>query len=154
MGTAKKHMTIKDKEDWTNLYEYVRLKIMGYDENQSLSKQMVLRLKGLTSNKFMANNNITDSANYSYELVLNTFKFCIIDIMKGFSNKSFNDEMHKFNYALAIVENNLNTVYIRMQNAKKAVIKTESIDVDNLTYSGAEYKRKTKKTPKKLDDLW
>ena len=93
---------------------------MGYDENQSLSRTMVLRLKGLLSNKFIANNNIEDTANYSYETVLNTLKFCMPDIQRGLRSNSFTDENHKFNYAIKIVESNLNTVYVRMKNAEKA----------------------------------
>ena len=54
-----KRMSTKDKADWDKLYEYVRHNVMGYDENQSLSKNMVLRLKGLLTNKFMANNKVS-----------------------------------------------------------------------------------------------
>ena len=60
MARTKKHMSQQDKEDWENLYEYVRHNVLGYDENQSLSRPMVYRLKGLLNNKFMANNNIED----------------------------------------------------------------------------------------------
>ena len=63
---ARKKMTEKEKQDWESLYMYVKSNIMGYDENQALSSTMVLRLKGLLTNKFMENKNIEASANYSY----------------------------------------------------------------------------------------
>ena len=48
--TTRKHMSKQEKADWDELYEYVRTEVMGYDQNQSLSSEMVLRLKGLLSN--------------------------------------------------------------------------------------------------------
>ena len=149
-----KRMSIKDKKDWEALYEYVRHNVMGYDENQSLSKNMVLRLKGLLNNKFMANNNIEDTSNYSYETILLTFKFCMSDIQRGLRSTSFRDETHKFNYVLKIVESNINTVYMRLKNAEKSKQKTEAINMDTATHSGAEYQIKSRKTSERLEDLW
>lgn len=152
--TTKKHMTQQDKIEWEALYTYVRKNIMGYDENQSLSRSVVLRLKGLASNKFMENNNISDTANYSYQVILNTFKFCTPNIQKALRNNSFRDENHKVNYILKIVESNLNTVYIRMKNVEKSKQKTETISMETATHSGAEYQTKTEKVSEKLNDLW
>ena len=149
-----KRMSVKDKENWTELYEYVRKNIMGYDENQSLSKNMVLRLKGLLTNKFMANNNIDDTSNYSYETILLTFKFCMPDIQRGLKGSSFRDETHKFNYVLKIVESNINTVYMRVKNSEKSKQKTETMNMDTATYSGADYQTKSRKTSERLNDLW
>lgn len=56
---AKKKMSEKELQDWNELYQYVK-SILGYDENQALSKNMVLRLKGLTTGKFIENKNIQD----------------------------------------------------------------------------------------------
>ena len=49
---TKKHMTQQDNIEWDALYQYVRHNVLGYDDNQSLSRSMVLRLKGLLNNKF------------------------------------------------------------------------------------------------------
>ena len=92
---------------------------MGYDDNQSLSRNMVLRLKGLANNKFMANNNIKDTADYSYKIILLTFKYCNSSIQRALNNVAFKDESHKFNYILKIVEDNINTVYMRMKKKNK-----------------------------------
>lgn len=151
---AVKRMTKQEKEDWDALYDFVREKILMYDKNQSLSRTMVLRLKGLLSNKFIENSNTEDSANYSYRTILNTFKFCIIDIQRGLHSNSFSDEMHKFNYVLKIVESNINTIYIRMQQAEKSKDKTEKMNTTVVTSTGATYQRKTKDTSSKFDDLW
>ena len=152
--TTRKHMSIQDKEDWNALYEYVKTNILCYDENQSLSRTMVLRLKGLLSNKFIENNNISNTANYSYKTVLNTFKFCMPDIKRGLRSNAFRDENHKFNYVLKIVESNLNTVYMRMINVEKSKHKSQTISMETATHTGAKYQHKTEQTSERLNDLW
>lgn len=153
---AKKKMTEKDKQDWDLLYAYVKTKIMGYDENQALSKQMVLRLKGLLTNKFMENNNIKSTANYSYEVILNTFKYCSNSIDKALRINKFSDENHRFNYILKIVEQNINTVYIKMNNVTKDKEKMKEVDTTIANYIGVEYqvKQNTKNREDKFSDLW
>ena len=151
----RKRMSKQEKEKWDELYEFVRVKVLGYDENQSLSKNMVLRLKGVLNGKFMANNSTEDNANYSYDVVINTFKYSMPDIQRALNNVSFANEGHKFNYIMRIVDSNLNTVYIRMKRAekvKKEVIK-EASTVDN--HKAVEYKPVKKTVEKdKFSDLW
>ncbi len=149
---ARKKMTEKEKQDWESLYYYVK-NIMGYDENQALSNAMVLRLKGLLTNKFMENNKIESSANYSYETILNTFKYSSLDIQRALRINNFKDESHKFNYILKIVEKNINTVYVRMRNAQKAKEEAKNMTVEAPTHTGAEFKPKEKKKDK-FTDLW
>lgn len=149
---AKKKMTEKEKQDWEALYFYVK-NLLGYDENQALSSTMVLRLKGLLTNKFIENNNIQDGANYSYETILNTFKFCSPTINKALRTNSFKDEQHKFLYITKIVENNINNVYMRMKSAQKAKEEAKNTTVEIPTHIGAEFKPKEKKE-NKFSNLW
>ena len=152
---ARKKMTEEEKQDWESLYYYVKNDILGYDENQSLPSNMVLRLKGLLTNKFMENNNIKSTANYSYQTILNTFKFCSPEIHKALRTKSWTSEQHKFNYILKIVEGNINNVYMRMKNIEKAKEEAGNTTIDTANYTGAEYQKKTKEvTNKLLNDLW
>lgn len=151
--TTKKHMSKQDIDDWEKLYEYVKCNVMGYDDNQSLSRNMVLRLKGLANNKFMANNNIKDTADYSYKIILLTFKYCNSSIQRALNNVAFKDESHKFNYILKIVEDNINTVYMRMKKKNKIKEEIESSST-NIAYDNkAEYKPK-EKAKDKFSDLW
>lgn len=149
---ARKKMTEKEKQDWEGLYYYVK-KLMGYDENQALSNAMVLRLKGLLTNKFMENNKIESSANYSYETILNTFKFCSPDIQRALRTVSFKDEMHRFNYLLKIVEKNINTVYMKIKNAERAKEEAKNTTVESPVHTGAEFKPRENKKDK-FTDLW
>lgn len=151
---AKKKMSEKEKRDWETLYFYVK-NLLGYDENQALSSTMVLRLKGLLTNKFIENNNIQDGANYSYEVILNTFKFCSPTINKALRTNSWTNEMHRFNYVLKIVESNINNVYLRMKNLQKTKEEAKNTTVDTANHIGADYQRKTKEVNNKLlNDLW
>lgn len=150
---AKKKLTEKEIADWDALYMYVKNNIMKYDENQSLPSYMVLRLKGLLVNKYMENNSIQDSANYSYETILYTFKFCSPAIQEGLRVNRFKDEQHKFNYILKIVESNINNIYLRMKNVEKAKEEAKRTTVEAPTYTGAEFKPKEKKNDK-FSDLW
>lgn len=147
-------MSAAEKAEWDELYQYVKKNVLGYDDSQSLSRNMVLRLKGLLTNKFMDNNKIESTANYSYKLVLLTFKFCNPDIQRGLRSIGFKDENHKFNYILKIVESNLNTVYLRLKNAEKAKETTQTLDTATATHTGAEYQTKTEKTSKRLEEYW
>ena len=149
---AKKKMTEKEKQDWENLYYHVK-NLLGYDENQALSSTMVLRLKGLSTNKFIENGNIESTANYSYETILNTFKFSSLDIQRALRTNSFKDEQHKFNYILKIVEKNINTVYMKMKNVERAKEEAKNTTVETSAHTGAEFKPREKKKDK-FTDLW
>lgn len=150
---ARRKMTEEEKIAWDELYTYVRKTVMGYDDNQALSSTMVLRLKGLLTNKFIENNNIKSTANYSYEIILNAFKYSSLDIQRALRTNNWVDEMHKFNYVLKIVEKNINTVYMRMKNSEKAKEEAKRMMVDMPTHTGAEFKPREKKKDK-FTDLW
>ncbi len=150
---ARKKMSAKEKQDWEALYNYVKSNIMGYDENQALSSTMVLRLKGLLSNKFIENKNVASTANYSYEAILNAFKYSSIDIKNALRTNNFKDEMHRFNYILKIVEKNINTVYVKMRNAERAKEEARNMAVEVPTHTGAEFKPKENKKDK-FNNLW
>ena len=151
---AARRMSKKEQEEFDKLYEYVRTNILGYDTNQSLSKNIVLRLKGMRYNKFMENRSIKDTADYSFELILNTFKYCYLDIQKALRTVNFVDEGHKFNYIMRIVEDKLNEVYMRTKNAEKAEEKTKSVDMSVMEHQGAEYQSSRKNVSNRLKDLW
>jgi len=149
-------MTEIEKQQWDALYQYVKKEILQYDENQSLPQNIVLRLKGLQKGKLMANNNTKDYANYSFDVILNTFKICKTQILNAIQNKNFNDEITKFLYISKIVENNLNDVYLRMKKIKESQSKIQNIDTTIFNHEGANYKRKTEENiiSKKYKKLW
>ena len=149
------HLNSEEKRQWDELYQYVRKEILQYDDKQSIPSNLVLRLKGLSTGKLIENRAIEDKAEYSYEIILYTFKLYKSNILSAIKTKDFKNEMSKFLYICAIIENNINDVYLRIVNAKKSQEKTESMNVENLSHGGAEYQSKTGNTTnEKLKDLW
>lgn len=149
-------MTVKERKEWDNLYLFVKKAVMGYDDNQSLSKDMVLRLKGMMQNKFMANNNVPATANYSSEVILNAFKYSIMKIRNAFSNMSFHDDMHKFNTAAKIAEKHINDVYSKMKEQKQIELRNENVDMPIALNSNPIYKKNDHphKNNNRMNGLW
>lgn len=161
---AKKYpqMTPEEKDAWFALDEYIRTNVMDYDENQGLNRNMVLRLKGLRYGQAIGNNNLHKYSNYTFGVILNTFKVCMPKIKRALATKNFDGDMNKFNYVMAIVENNISDVYARMKNAeqvKERAINTDMSAVVNSDLTSV-YKEKTikesnaPKTKNKFSDLW
>lgn len=148
-------MTEQENKEWDELYEYVRTMVMGYDGKQYLEPYIVLRLKGIVDGKIFANNNHKNKAHYSYTVVLNTFKYCMPDIQRAVNRITFKDTCGKFNYIMRIVENNINTVYMRMKNAEKVKEETDRISASRTVHKRVEYKpKKTVKQSDMFADLW
>lgn len=143
-------------EDWCKLYDYVKDEILQYDKDMKVPKFMALRLRGLNKGTFIANKNQKPYANYSYNVILLTFKAYKHDILKYTSQNIFKDEQHKFNYIMVIIENNINDIVLRLNNSQKHKESMQSFDTDTIQRENiAEYKKKTKKTDNnRLKDLW
>jgi len=161
--TTKKNNNIKDiverqkeYQDFLELCKYIEIEILQYPKGVTLKTKPCLRLKGLAKGIFMANNKTKSRGEYSYKVILYTFKAYKQVILQGFKNKeaSFNNDMHKFNYCMVIIEKNINDVCIRLEKARKSKEKAENLNLDNIKNKGAEYKTKTKKTNDKLNNLW
>ena len=146
--------TDEELQEWDALYKYVKKEILQYDENQNISNQLVLKLKGLKDGKVMANTKTSNNANYTYSTVLMAFKICKPRIMSAIHGKSFKNEFQKFLYICAIVESEINDVYIRLQNAKKLNEKIESIDTTPIHHENAKYTQKTNKLNDNFKNMW
>ena len=152
-------MTFEEKQAWDKLYAYVKTDILGYDNEQALPSNIVARLQGLLHGKYMANNKSENMANYSYETVLNTFKYCKPKIQEALRVNNFRDETHRFNYIAKIIENNINDVYIRMKNMEKAkeraVEEARRIALEASNYNYTPVERKPKKKEENIyADFW
>lgn len=144
----------EEQEQWVSLYEYVKKEILQYEDDKKLPKILILRLKGLRNGKFIANKNTTILGNYTFKLILMTFKINKFDIISALSNKNkFKDEDHMINYLMAIVESKINDTYNRINKVGQAKEKGEKIELD-LDNEKAEYKTKSKSTTNsRLKDL-
>lgn len=121
----KEVMSTQDKEEFYNLYEYIQEKVLclkrGENEKfPSLSKNVVLRLKGLHCGKIYDNKKVkATKKNYSYKTIQDTFTICLPSIQRAFSQKRFRDIEHKCFYAIAIVSNKIEEVDNRIKQAEQ-----------------------------------
>ena len=142
------------QEQWEELYQYIKTDILQYEESMKLPKKLILRLKGLKDGKFMANKNTKPMGDYSFKLILLTFKINKFQIIKALSNKDkFKDESHMINYLMAIVESKMNDTYARVKKVERAQEEGEHVVV-NICEPKAEYKKKSKEVKSsRLKDL-
>ena len=146
----------EEKEKFDQLYQYIKKEIFGYDDKQKLPKYMVLRLIGLKDGKFIANNKTNSMAQYDYLHILYTFKINKMKIQNIVQSSNFENERHKFNTIMLIIENEINDVVNRLKQVKKSEEEIKSMSVDNIIHEGANYKNKNihKKFNKELEELW
>lgn len=146
-------MTKQEKIEWEELYQYVKIDVMGYT-NKVLPKNFILRLRGLSEGKFMANKNSKSQASYTFKEILLTFKLCKSKIDECFARNAsgFKDEAHKFNTVMRIIESDINNTVLMLSRKKNAEEKADLID-DSINYESAEYKKKGV-INNKLNDLW
>lgn len=163
MASQYPPMSEEDKADWYALDDYVRHNVMGFVD-EGLNKKMVLRLKGLRHGQAIANNNYDKTSNYSFKTILLTFKACAPQIQRVIKTKTFKDNMKKFNYIMAIVENNISDVSQRMRRAEEERTKSEQIDHSISTNSNLDaiYEKKNqvaqskqkKEKKNRFSNLW
>lgn len=153
--TTKKAEKERKDQEWLDLCAWVEKEIFNYDSNQKLQKKACLVLKGLQSGQNVANNKCQTYGNYSFEVILYTFKANKLKIQNAIRGKEFKDESGKMSYICAVIRDNINDMYMRLQSAKKVEEKIEQVDTSVMEYEGAEYKPKEeKKINKRLEDLW
>ncbi len=134
----------EEQLQWVELYEYIKNDILFYDKNIKLPKNLILRLKGLRNGKFMANKNHKSLGDYTFKIILTTFKLNKYEIIQVLSHKEkFKDENHMINYLMAIIESKINDTYTRIKSVENSNQKCEEINI-NINEEKAEYKNKTK----------
>lgn len=152
---SKSEEKARKDQEWLDLCAWVEKEIFNYDSNQKLQKKACLVLKGLQVGQNIRNNNQQEYGNYSFEVILYTFKANKLKIQNAIRGKEFKDESSKMSYVAAIIRDGINDMYMRLQSAKKVEEKIEQVDTSVMEYEGAEYKPKEeKKINKRLEGLW
>lgn len=146
----------KDNKDWIELCEYVKKEILEYDDNMMFPKYLALKLQGIKKGQHIANNNIEEQAHYDDKTILCTFKLCKKKIVTYLhqNEKKIQDEKHKINLILKMIEPEINDVYLRLQEAEKVRARVENGSFDNQTNNGADYVKKTKEVNEKMKKLF
>lgn len=151
---CKKNNKKEEHKNFLELCEYVKNEILELPEECKFPKFLALRLRGIHEGKFLANKRIKSMANYSYEIILLTFKIKKYDMLiKLRQKKLFKDEKHRINYMMAILESSINDIVMMKKNCKKANEHTLKVELNN--ENSANYKKKTKQIKNnKLKNLW
>ena len=152
---TEKEKKTEEEKVFRELCDYVKKEIMGYDENQQLSKFMIMRLRGLKTGQYMANKNHESMAHYPFKVILLTFKYIKhheLDYI--LQSKTFTDEQHKFNYILKIVDSNINTVYNKVKKKVEEQKRLDDIQVVELPNYTNKYESKSNKINKNLEKFW
>lgn len=140
------------QEEWLELCVYVETRVLGYKENMKAPRSLYLRLRGLSRGQFMANNNAKKQAEYSYKIILLTFKYCMVSINNAIVTKNFKNENNKLNYIMVIIENNINDVYLKLEKRKKENINTKNFSLED-NYKPKNYFKKTVEKDSGVSDL-
>ena len=151
----EKEIRDKENKEWDDLYQYVKKEILGYEECQNLSPFQIRILKQLRNGEYVVRNKQMVNKGYSYKVILFTIKSKKRDILAAIQGKTFNDEKHKFNYIMVIVNNSINDIYKRYLRTLKD--KKDTVD-DDINVSIEDKKKVFKsnmenKTDNKLVDL-
>lgn len=125
---------LKDKElkdievqKWNNVYEYVKVEIMGYTKEKQLTPVMRTKLQTLRNGSFVRKGVTMSKDGYDYDVILTTFKAKKIEVERALFGKTFEDDNHKFNYIMVIITNSINDVAKRLENAKRQKDKEEEL---------------------------
>lgn len=151
----EKEIRDKENKEWDDLYQYVKKEILGYEECQNLSPFQIRILKQLRNGEYVVRNKQMVNKGYSYKVILFTFKFKKRDILAAIQGKTFNDEKHKFNYIMVIVNNSINDIYKRYLRTLKDKKDTVNNDINvSIEDKKKVFKSNMKnKTDNKLVDL-
>jgi hypothetical protein len=133
---------------WCELYEFVKIEILKYDNSQTLPKYLVERLKDLRNGTIfvMGKGRVPkNKQGYCYEVIHETFKKCYRDIQFWFDNKTFQNERQKINYMMAIIDSNINDVYAKWKKEQEQTAIEENkenlLDNKNIEVADAFNKR-------------
>lgn len=146
----------EEQKDWLELCNYVFTEILRYDSNIKFPRYLALRLRGLHDGQFVANKKHKPLASYDYKVILITFKFCKYNILQYIdpTKEKIKDERHLINTIMIFIESEINNIVLKLKKSTKAEEKTVNIELENQVHEGAEYKTKSKKVNKELEELW
>lgn len=136
------------------IYIYVEDEILKVPNGQKFQAGKLLadRVQGVHLGQFKVNKSHNIQADYSYEVILLTLKYCKFDIIRALKSVEIKDESHKVNLIFSIVEKNINIVDDKLKNRKVAEEKVDKIELTEGTK--LKYKKKSKEvTNKRLKDL-
>ena len=124
---SEKELKDVETKKWHNLYDYVKVEVMGYTKEKQLTPSMRTKLLSLRNGSFVRKGVTMSKEGYDYDVILTTFKAKKIEVERAVFGKTFEDDNHKFKYIMVIITNSINDIAKRVENAKKQKDKEEEL---------------------------
>lgn len=105
----------EEKEKFKKMIEYIAEDIYGYEKGMVFPTSLITRIAKL--HKF-----------YTYDTIRSAFAYSYDSIKWALSNKTFTNEFGKTSYVMAIVESNINDVYL--ESKRKESQKAKKVNID------------------------
>ena len=97
--------------------------------------------------------NACSSVSPQFTIILLTFKYVKQHELDSIlQSKKFNDDKHKFNYILKIIDSNINTVYNKIKKIKEEQNRVDNIEVVELPNYNNQYEKKN--INKNFEKFW
>lgn len=123
------------KQQFNELDIYIASEILGYEIGKITPPFLKKRIQTLAKS-------------YDYEVIKLCLEYMKKDLHYYLNNKEFEDERHKVNYIMVIVENNINDTY-KIWKRKKEIEQKQQGIMDNTTYDIDEIKYVSQKVVNK-----
>lgn len=137
-------ITQQEKEDFNQVYEYLKNDILSYSSDMKLSRKMIQRIYGTAFGEMYHNTNKEVPFIYSFKIILATFIFCKDKIRYCLETMRFKDEDHMVNTIFKIIDNNINTIKMLADKKIEQDKKLEGVDLSYMEREVQPYKSQDK----------
>lgn len=129
----------REVKEWDNLYNYI-ISLLGYTSEQKPPKSFITRLQDLRNGTIIQKGIgkiVKSKSGYPYPVILETFVKMEAQIKYYLKNRHFRNESMKINYIMAIIESNINDVYVAYTIRKRHTYCDEDIADINIVESNS-----------------
>lgn len=148
-------MNNSEKDLYNKTVKWIHNNLLQYDDKQIISPMLRKRIKDLAYNK-------DGEQLYTFPMILYTAMTHAKEIKFAFSNKDFQDDKHKINYIMVVINNDINRVkqkvldYQREQEKASVYVEDAQKLADNKMLNGSQrYINKTENIDsERLEKLW
>lgn len=136
------------------LNKYLKSKIFNIEDEANLPSYLWVRLEALRRGKKFIKNNSDMYIQYTYYDIYVTFALCEQKIKYALYNRKFNNDVHRINTVMKIVEDSIMTVKESLEKRKKELEKKEE-DMEKFHKKQSTYIIKSKdNNNEELEQYW
>lgn len=110
-------MDKSEKVLYNKTVKWIHNNLLHYDDNQVISPYLRKRIKDLAYHN--------EEQIYTYPMILYTAMTHANEINFAFQNKDFNDDKHKINYIMVVINNDINRVKQKVMDYERENVKAD-----------------------------